>query len=65
MYKTEMSVRLSVTFGGGMVEETGKVDRKEGAMGRGNFYTFGGGVTGETRRVDRKEGGNGEGEFHR
>ena len=58
-----MSVRLSVTFGGGMAEETGRVDRKEGAMGRGDFYTFEGRVVGETWRVDRKEEGNGEGDF--
>ena len=38
MYKTEMSVRLLVChFWRDLAGETGRVDRKEGAMGRGDF----------------------------
>ena len=47
-----------------MAGVAGRVERKEGAMGRWDFHTFGGRVAGTVRK-DRKEGGNGEGGFHR
>ena len=60
--KTEMSVRLSVTFGGGMAEEK-EGEQEGGGNGAGAFLHVWRKVAGETGRVDRKEGAMGRWDF--
>ena len=48
-----------------MAEETGRVDRKEGAMGRGGFLHVWRWGAGGDREGGQEGGGNGDGGFHR